>query len=97
MFWLYILECGDGSFYIGHTDDMDERMRLHDCGFADSYTASRKPLQLLFTQEFESLLEALSMEWKLKRWTRAKKIAYMAGDWNSVAKLAKGRHRHERA
>jgi predicted GIY-YIG superfamily endonuclease len=36
MFWLYILECRDRSFYVGHTDDLDERMRQHDAGTGDS-------------------------------------------------------------
>jgi len=53
-------------------------------------------LVLVFAQEFESRYDALSMERKLKGWSSAKKMAYMAGDWNSVARLAKGKHRHER-
>ena len=96
MFWLYVLQCGDGTFYIGHTDNIDERMRQHECSTTDSYTAVRKPLSLLFVQEFETRYEALSMERKLKGWSRAKKLAYMAGDWNTVRKLAKGKHRQER-
>jgi predicted GIY-YIG superfamily endonuclease len=96
MFWLYILRCRDGSFYIGHTDDLDERMRQHDTGRRESYTASRRPLELIFSQEFESRYDALSMERQLKRWSRAKKEAYIAGDWKRIGELAKGRHRHER-
>lgn len=49
MFSLYILHCDDGTLYIGHTDDLDERMRQHDAGKACSYTASRRPLKLLHT------------------------------------------------
>ena len=96
MFTLYILECADGTLYIGHTDDLDGRMQQHDCGKADAYTSTRKPLKLIFVQEFESRYEALGMERKLKGWSRAKKFAYIAGDWNSVRRLAKGKHRHQR-
>jgi predicted GIY-YIG superfamily endonuclease len=50
----------------------------------------------LFAQEFDGRYEALAMERKLKGWTRAKKLAYMAGEWNVVSKLARGRNKHER-
>lgn len=96
MFWLYIIECRDRTLYVGHTDDLDQRMRCHDEGKLDSYTASRRPLRLLLAQEFESRYEALAMERKLKGWTRAKKLAYIAGDWNSVSRLARGKHQRER-
>jgi predicted GIY-YIG superfamily endonuclease len=96
MFWLYILECRDRSLYVGHTDDLDERMRQHDIGTADSYTASKRPLTLLLAQEFESRYEALVMERQLKGWSRAKKLAYVTGDWNVVSKLSRGKNRHER-
>lgn len=95
-FWLYIIECADKSFYIGHTDNLDERMRLHDLGIDGSYTASRRPLTLVHVQEFETRYETLAMERKLKGWSRAKKLAYIAGDWNEVHRLSKGKHRHER-
>jgi predicted GIY-YIG superfamily endonuclease len=96
MFSLYILECSDGTYYVGHTDCLDERMRQHDVGSADSYTSRRKPLKLLYAQEFESRYEALSMERKLKGWSRAKKLAFMAGDWRHIRALSKGKHKQER-
>ena len=71
-------------------------MRQHDAGTADAYTSSRRPLRLLHAQEFETRYEALAMERKLKGWSRAKKLAYIDGDWSSVSRLAKGKHRHER-
>jgi predicted GIY-YIG superfamily endonuclease len=95
-FILYILECADGSFYIGHTDDLDRRMEQHDTGLGCAYTASRRPVKLIHTEAFETRYEALTMERKLKGWSRAKKLAYMAGDWDKVGVLAKGRHRHQR-
>ena len=95
-FVLYILRCADETLYIGHTDDLDERMRQHDAGKAGSYTALRRPLQLLHIEEFETRYEALAMERKLKGWSRAKNLAYIAGDWNAIGKLSKGKHRHQR-
>ncbi len=95
-FSLYILRCADGTLYIGHTDNFDERMRQHDTGKHDCYTASRRPLKLLHVEELETRYAALTMERKLKGWSRAKKLAYIAGDWNTIGKLAKGKHRHQR-
>ena len=96
VFTLYILECADRTLYVGHTDNLDERMLQHDTGFADSYTAKRRPLKLVHAQEFETRYEALALERKLKGWSRAKKLAYVAGDWDAVGSLSKGKHRHER-
>jgi|SRR5579859_5805340 len=95
-FTLYILQCGDGTLYVGHTDNLDERMRQHDAGKADSYTARRKPVHLLHAEEFETRYEALAMERKLKGWSKAKKLAYIAGDWSEVGRLARGKNRDER-
>ncbi len=95
-FTLYILECADGSFYIGHTDDLDKRLEQHDQGKGCVYTSTRRPLKLIHSEGVETRYEALTMERKLKGWSRAKKLAYMAGDWKSVGALAKGRHRHQR-
>jgi len=95
-FTLYILRCGDGSLYVGHTDDIDERMRQHDAGKADGYTSQRKPLLLIHSEEFETRYEALAMERKLKGWSKAKKLAYVAGDWDAVRRLARGKDRNQR-
>ena len=96
MFTLYILECRDGTLYIGHTDNLDERMNQHDSGVVDSYTSKRRPVRLIHAQEFESRYEALAMERKLKGWSRAKKLAYIVGDWNAIHALARGKHRQAR-
>jgi len=95
-FFLYILACADGSFYIGYTDDLDKRMEQHDLGLGCAYTARRRPVKLIHTQAFETRYEALSMERKLKGWSRAKKLAYMVGDWDAMRVLSKGKHEHQR-
>ncbi len=95
-FSLYILERVDGTLYIGHTDNLDEWMRQHSAGNADAYTAKRHPLKLLHVEEFGTRHEALAMERKLKGWSRAKKLTCVAGDWNTVSLLSKGKHQRER-
>ncbi|MGE3104300.1 MAG: GIY-YIG nuclease family protein [Lysobacterales bacterium] len=95
-FWIYILECSDHSLYIGHTDDLDRRMSQHDVGIVDCYTFSRRPLKLLHAEALETRYLALTMERQIKGWSRAKKLAYIAGNWNEVGRLSKGKHRQDR-
>jgi len=94
-FSLYILLCADGTLYVGHTDNPDERLFQHDLGKGHAYTATRRPLKLLHIEEFTSRYEALAMERRLKGWSRAKKLAYIAGDWAAIRKHARGKNRHE--
>ena len=89
-FTVYILECADRSLYVGHTDNLDQRMCQHDIGIQGCYTATRRPLKLLHAEEFETRYEALVIERKLKGWSRAKKLAYVRGDWEAIHRLAAG-------
>ncbi|BBA34754.1 tRNA/rRNA methyltransferase SpoU [Methylocaldum marinum] len=95
-FWVYILRCRDGSYYTGHTDNLEKRVAEHQTGLCEGYTASRLPVELVFSQEFSSRTEALAMEQQIKGWSRRKKEAMMRGDWNEVNRLSRGKHRHER-
>ena len=95
-FTLYILECADGSLYIGHTDDLNRRLEQHGQGQGGAYTAVRRPVKLAHAEAFETRYEALTMERKLKGWSRAKKLAYMAEDWGAVSALARGEQRRQR-
>ena len=95
-FTAYILECADRSLYIGHTDNLDLRMQQHDSGTCGSYTATRRPLTLLHVETFETRYEALTMERKLKGWSRAKKLTWVRGDWDAIHLLAKTARRHRR-
>src|SRR5262245_5790157 len=94
-FTLYVLRCADGSYYIGHTDDLEKRMDQHWIGAGCSYTAkrSRHPLELAWTCEFEDRLTALERELQIKGWTRAKKEALIAGEWARLKTLARGPNR----
>jgi predicted GIY-YIG superfamily endonuclease len=49
-FWVYILRCADGSYYTGHTDNLEHRIGQHLAGEADGYTATRNPVELVFSQ-----------------------------------------------
>jgi tRNA/rRNA methyltransferase len=51
-FWGYILRCADGSYYTGHTDDLEKRLALHQTGEMGGYTSSRRPVALVYSQDF---------------------------------------------
>lgn len=91
-FWVYILKCADGSYYTGHTDNLDLRIAQHHKGeFSSCYTYKRRPLEVCFKQSFTTREEALTSERQIKGWSRAKKEALMQGDWNEISRLAKAR------
>ena len=88
-FWAYILKCRDGSYYTGHTDNIEMRIEQHkQRHFPDCYTASRLPVELVFTQPHTTREEALAAERQIKGWSRKKKEAMMRGDWQEVSRLA---------
>jgi len=89
-FWTYILRCADSSYYTGHTDNLEKRIAEHHSGAINScYTYTRRPLELVFTQDFKTREEALASEQQIKGWSRKKKEAMMRGDWAEVSRLAK--------
>ncbi len=91
-FWVYILRCADGSYYTGHTDNPEKRIAEHHSGAITScYTYTRRPLELVFTQDFKTREEALASEQQIKGWSRKKKEAMMRGDWAEVSRLAHSR------
>ena len=87
-FYVYMLRCGDGSYYIGHTDNMEKRLGEHQLGEGCVYTRSRLPVELMWLQEFPSRDEAKAAESQLKGWNRAKKEALIDGQFDVVSKLA---------
>ena len=95
-FWVYILRCADDSYYIGHTDNLEQRIAQHHSGALGGYTATRKPVELVFAQECVTREEALRAEQQLKGWSRKKKEAIMRGDWTAVNQLSRGKHKHQR-
>ncbi len=91
MFWVYILRCADGSYYTGHTDNLEARIGQHHSGECDGYTATRLPVELAWSQECSTREEALEAEMQIKGWSRKKKEAMMRGDWAEVSRLAQSK------
>ncbi len=87
-FWTYMLRCGDGSYYIGHTDHLEYRVGQHQAGEIPGYTATRRPVEMVWSAEFSTRVEALEAERQIKGWSRAKKEALIRGDWPAIRRLA---------
>src|SRR5688500_9367718 len=90
-FFAYLLRCSDGSYYAGHTDDIDLRIAQHQTGALGGYTARRRPVELVWCDRFPTRDDAFAVERKLKGWSRAKKEALIAGDWERIRELARNR------
>ena len=97
-FWVYILRCADGSYYTGHTDNLERRIGEHHSGsISGCYTVKRRPLELVFSQDLSSREDALVAERQIKGWSRKKKEAMIRGDWAEVSRLARGVRREPAA
>jgi predicted GIY-YIG superfamily endonuclease len=92
--WLYILRCSDGSYYVGSTRvTLDERLGQHQLGLVDGYTARRRPVELLFSEWFQRITDAIAAERQVKGWRRAKKEALIAGRFELLPALSKSKWR----
>ena len=90
-FYVYILRCSDGSYYVGHTDNLESRMSAHYAGVFRGYTATRMPVSLEFSEDFPTRYESLERERQIKGWSRRKKEALINGDWGLLRELSKSR------
>lgn len=88
-FYVYLLRCTDGSYYVGQTDDLSKRMAEHEAGEGGDWTARRLPVELAWSESFGARDEAREAERQIKGWGRAKKEALVRGDWDAIALLAK--------
>ena len=84
-----MLRCSDGRYYTGHTDNLDRRIGEHQTGGFCDFRSRRLPVELAWSQDFPSRIEALEAERRIKRWSRSKKEALIAGDWSRVSFFAK--------
>jgi predicted GIY-YIG superfamily endonuclease len=93
MAWVYILRCSDASLYVGHTSDLDSRERTHNEGRGGAYTAARRPVALVYSEQADSLQAARRREQQLKCWSRLKKEALIAHDLVELKRLSRCRGR----
>jgi putative endonuclease len=87
--FLYILRCSDGSYYVGtRRGDLEGRIAEHQAGTFDGYTARRRPVELVFSQEFTRVEDAIAAERQVKGWRREKKEALIRGDLAALPALS---------
>ena len=83
--YVYLLRCADKTFYVGETSDLQTRERDHNEGRGGSYTARRRPVHIVYAEQFSSREEALRRERQIKRWTRQKKELLVHGDVTALS------------
>ena len=84
---VYMLRCADSSLYVGETDDIESRLVRHRERRACAFTASRLPVDLVYIEEVADRLAARRRERQLRRWTRAKKEALIAGGFEKLKRI----------
>ncbi len=80
MNYTYILECADGSLYTGWTNDLDKRLKAHNEGTASKCTRARRPVKLVYYEEFETKSEAMKREVAIKKFSRDQKLRLINGE-----------------
>ena len=88
-FHMYNLRCADDSYYVGSTHDLDQRVATHNAGRGSSYTATRLPVILVYSESFDTIERAHRREMQIKRWSRVKKEALISGDLSRLSQLSK--------
>jgi putative endonuclease len=80
-FFVYIVECADRSYYVGSTNDVKERVQRHNIGTGADWTKDRRPVRIVYQEEYGTLLDARRREEQLKGWSRQKKENLINGIW----------------
>jgi len=89
-YYIYILKCKDGSYYIGQTNNVESRVNTHKLGVIKGcYTYKRRPLELVYVASFATRKEAFAAERQIKNWSRKKKEALILGKFDLLQTFAK--------
>ncbi|GEL12405.1 putative endonuclease [Flavobacterium glycines] len=92
-YYVYILRCSDNSLYVGVTSDVERRLMEHNAGkYPEAYTHSRRPVELVFYQEFTEPNQAIEFEKKIKKWSRQKKQALIDENYDELTRLSQCRN-----
>ena len=91
MWYAYILQCSDKSYYVGHTNALSERVNKHNAGRAARWTACRLPFKLIYNEAFATEEQAVNREQQIKKWSRAKKQALITADKKTLKELSRCR------
>lgn len=87
--YVYILKCSDNSFYVGITNNPELRLKQHNYGIKkESYTYNKRPVHMLYCEQFSNFTLAIEWENKIKKWSRAKKQVLIDRNWGGLKKLS---------
>ena len=86
-YYVCMLRCSDGSSYVGQTNDLEHRLAAHERGAIKGYTLSRPPVELVFSDQFSTMLEVFHRERQIRGWSRARKEALIKGGWDGLVEL----------
>jgi len=90
--YIYMLRCADGSYYVGSARlGLERRLSEHNNGTYGGYTSKRLPVELVWSQHFPDITDAIAVERQIKGWSRAKKEALIRGDYEEIQNLARRR------
>lgn len=90
--YVYMLRCRDGSYYVGSARlGLERRLSEHNSGTYGGYTSRRSPVELVWSEHFANITDAIAAERRIKGWSRAKKEALIRGDYPAIRELAKRR------
>jgi|SRR5690554_5466895 len=88
-YFVYIVQCSDKSYYTGITSNLEKRINEHNSGLFKGYTSKRLPVQLMYSQRYSDVNEAIRAEKQIKGWSRAKKEALIRNDMETLVKLSR--------
>lgn len=78
MNYVYIVECSDGTFYTGWTNDLEKRISAHSKGIGAKYTRGRGPVKLIYHEIFENKNDAMKREYEIKKLTKKAKLSLIS-------------------
>ncbi|MCW2785308.1 MAG: excinuclease subunit, partial [Marmoricola sp.] len=91
--YAYLVRCSDDSYYAGSTHHLEQRLWEHNSAeFGAAYTRRRRPVELVWSGEFETIAEAFAFEKQIQGWSRAKREALIRGDYDLMPALARRGH-----
>jgi putative endonuclease len=82
LYYLYILKCSDGTLYTGVTNNLENRMKVHNSGKGSKYVRTRLPFEVVYTEEHEDKVSAMKREYVVKQMNRSEKVKLI----NAVSK-----------
>jgi putative endonuclease len=92
-YYVYVLQCSDGFYYTGVTNNVDKRVEQHNEGLdPNCFTFKRRPVILKYYEHFVNIKNAIAYEKQLKGWSRKKKEALINKDYNLISQLAKSKN-----